>query len=216
MSAASLDDLLGHVRAVAAPGDPDAVIAAVDDFAMKHNDAMMHLGAEKGEMLDRVVTEAEPGRVLELGSFFGYSAIRMARLMVWPPRELISLEHDRDHARISREMIAHAGLQDIVSVVEGQAADIIDTLDGTFDLVLVDHYAGNYRRDLVGIESRGLLHEGSVVVADNVIAHADRLDGYLDHVRGGGRYRSTLHRAQSAHRGGAEDGMEVSVWLGPT
>ena len=196
--------VLDHVWGTAPKDDPDAIIAAVDQYCSDGN-RMMNLGAEKGLIVDRAIDNISAQKVLELGSFFGYSATRMAS-RIGANGSLITIEADPERHDVSRQMVEHAGLSNRVQLLKGKAGDMIPELQGQFDLVLIDHYGENYLPDLKLIEEHNLLRHGSAVVADNVIAHRPTDDPYLEHVRSSGCYRSTLHKV-----GG--DGVEVSIWL---
>lgn len=69
--------LARYVEARARPGDVDDAIRVIDEFCYRHS-SMMNVGDEKGEILDRAVRRAQPRRLLELGTYCGYSALRMA------------------------------------------------------------------------------------------------------------------------------------------
>jgi catechol O-methyltransferase len=198
--------VLDYVLANAPAGDPGAVLAAVDRFGRGGGHWMMNLGNAKARIVEDAIGLAGARRVLELGSYFGYSAIVMAR-RVGPGGTVVTIDADRERHDVSRRMVAHAGLADRVELRLGRAEDVIPALAGPFDFVLIDHYGENYLSDLELIESRGLLRPGAVVAADNAIVHRPTVDPYLDHVRNGRRYRSTLHKA-------GRDGVEVSIWLG--
>ncbi len=204
--------VLDYVRANVAPGDPDAVLAAMDDFA--RNDVfLMNVGDKKGEILDGAVRESAAGQVLELGAFCGYSAVRIARLLDKPGSLLTSVELSKTRCRVVEEMVAHAGLSDRVSVVNGATSEVIPTLEGRFDLIFIDHVKELYLEDLLSIERHELLAPGCLVVADNVGMFAGA-DAYLDHVRTCGRYTSMHHDATVEYQDTIYDMVEVSTWLG--
>src|SRR3954471_7727401 len=77
------DALARHVVAHARAGDVDDVIRTIDAFCYEQS-IMMNVGDEKGAILDRAVRRTQPRRLLELGTYCGYSALRTARGM--PPR----------------------------------------------------------------------------------------------------------------------------------
>lgn len=66
-----------------------------------------------GCILDSVVSEVNPATVLELGTYCGYSTVRIARLLP-PHAKLITLELNPDFAAIARQVIAWAGLEEKV------------------------------------------------------------------------------------------------------
>ena len=69
--------LARYVAMHACGGDVDDAIRAIDEFGYRES-ILMNVGDEKGEILDRAVRRARPRRLLELGAYCGYSALRMA------------------------------------------------------------------------------------------------------------------------------------------
>jgi len=72
--------LAAYVTATARPGDLDDAIRVIDEFCRTRS-VMMNVGDEKGEILDRAVERSAPGLLLELGTYCGYSGLRIARVM---------------------------------------------------------------------------------------------------------------------------------------
>jgi catechol O-methyltransferase len=138
---------------------------------------MMNVGDEKGEILDRAVRRASPQRVLELGTYCGYSALRISRVMP-PGARLFSVEFSPANAAIARRIWDHAGIGDQLTVVVGTLGDGGTTIERLrtehgfgperVDFVFVDHDKAAYRPDLERILAERWLHPGSIVVADNV------------------------------------------------
>jgi catechol O-methyltransferase len=168
--------LANHVVANARRGDPDDVIRVIDDFCLNRS-VMINVGDEKGEILDRAVRRAAPQLILELGTYCGYSALRMSRVMPAGGR-ICSIEFSPANAELARRIWNHAGLGDEVTVVIGTLGDGGSTINrlstehgfgqGAVDFVFVDHDKAAYLPDLERIIGEGWLHPGSIVVADNV------------------------------------------------
>jgi catechol O-methyltransferase len=167
---------LDHVLRSAPAGDLDAAIAAIDAYAYEKS-FLINVGDEKGKILDAAVERLKPRRVLELGAYVGYSALRIARQLP-AGAQLFSVEFNADNARIARRMAEHAGVSDRVTFIVGTLGDGGRTLrelserhgfgPGSLDLVFIDHDKDAYLPDLLRIVDAGWLHPGSVAVADNV------------------------------------------------
>ena len=188
--------LRSYVLEHAREGDLDDVIRVVDEFAYQRS-FMMNVGDEKGALLDDAVRRAAPALILELGTYCGYSALRMARVMPAGAR-IVSVEFLAANAEIARAIWRHAGVEDRASVVVGTLGDGGATLDalgfapGSVDLVFLDHDKDAYLPDLQRLLDRGWLHPGSVAVADNV-----RFPGapaYRSYMRESDDWRTTEHR----------------------
>ena len=161
------------------------------------------ISGERARVLVDVVRRFRPKRVLEVGTFVGYSAILMGREL-GPDSEIVTIEIDGDEAERARENIRDSGIEPRVTVLTGNALELIPQLEGGFDMVFLDADKGEYFEYLRLVE--GKLRSGSVVVADNVRSSSYSMRDYLDHVRNSGLYESRFIRA-------GWDGIEVSVRL---
>ena len=168
--------LAQYVLANARQGDLDDVIGTIDRFCYEQS-FMINVGDEKGEILDAAVRRTDPKLVLELGTYCGYSALRVARTMGAEAR-LVSIEFNSANAAIARRIWDHAGVGDRLTVVVGTLGDggaTVELLEsehdfakGSVDLIFIDHDKKAYLPDLKLMLARGWLHAGSVVVADNI------------------------------------------------
>lgn len=214
--------LAEYVLAHARPGDVDDVIRVIDDFGY-HQSFLINVGDEKGAILDRAVRRAHPGLLLELGTYCGYSALRMARVMPEGAR-LVSVEFSAANAAIARRIWDHAGVGERVSVIVGTLGDGGDTLaaleaehdfaPGVLDFAFLDHDKSAYLPDLEHMLDRGWLHPGSVVVADNVkLPGAPEYRAYMRD-REGKTWRTVEHDTHVEYQTLLKDLVLESEYLG--
>ncbi|XP_029908529.1 catechol O-methyltransferase B [Myripristis murdjan] len=206
--------ILGAVQKNATRGDPRSVVKAIDQYC-RNKEWAMNVGDEKGCILDSVVSEVNPSTVLELGTYCGYSTVRIASLLP-PNAKLFTLEFNPHNAVIARQVIAWAGVEDKVQLIEGASGDWIPKMKEhygvkTFDLVFLDHWKDRYLPDTKLLEECGLLRKGSVLLADNVIFPG--APEYLEYIRGNQRYESCFFKSHLEYTK-ALDGLEKSVFLG--
>lgn len=164
-----------YVEANARRGDIDSVLATIDEYAYAKS-FLVNIGDEKGRLLDAAVRRADPRLALELGTYCGYGALRIARAA--PAARVVSVELASANAEVARRIWAHAGVADRITCVVGTIGDGGHTLDvlrdeygfgsGTVDFLFIDHNKNAYLTDLLSIVERGWLPSGAVVVADNV------------------------------------------------
>ena len=124
--AAAADYVLAH----ACRGDIDHVLATIDEFAYQHS-FLINVGDEKGALLDTAVRRADPRLALELGTYVGYGALRIARAA--PDAKVYSVELAEANAAIARRIWDHAGVGDRVTCVVGTIGDGGPTLDALAD-----------------------------------------------------------------------------------
>ena len=114
--------------------------------------------------------------ILEIGGSRGYSSIWLAAGARHLGGRVLSLERDPERAESWRRNVAEAGLDGWADLVEGDAFESLAVINDVFDLVFVDAEKDDYER-LFAL-ARGLVEPGAVIVADNVLSHADVLGAY--------------------------------------
>ncbi|XP_066115951.1 catechol O-methyltransferase [Saccopteryx bilineata] len=206
--------ILRYVLQHAVAGDPQSVLETIDTYCSQKEWAM-NVGDKKGQIVDTVLLEQQPSVLLELGAYCGYSAVRMARLLL-PSARLLTIELNPDYAAITQQILDFAGLQDKVTVIVGASQDIIPQLKkkydvDTLDMVFLDHWKDRYLPDTVLLEECGLLRKGTVLLADNVIVPG--APEFLAHVRGSSRFECT-HFSSYLEYSQVVDGLEKAVYLG--
>ena len=214
--------LAEYVAAHAREGDIDDVIRVIDEFCYRRS-FMINVGDEKGELLDAAVRKAAPRRALELGTYCGYSALRIVRAMPEDGR-LVSIEFNPANAAIARGIWDRAGVGDRLTVLVGTMDDGGPTIGrlewehgfaaGSLDFVFIDHAKDAYLTDLGRITSRGWLHPGSIVVADNI--KFPGAPDYRAHMRAqeGKTWRSIEHDTHAEYQTFLKDIVLESEYLG--
>lgn len=214
--------LRDHVLRHATAGDPDSVVATIDEFA-RGRSLLMNVGDEKGLLLDAAIRRCAPALLLELGAYCGYSAVRAGRIISEGAR-LVSVEFNAANAEIARAVIAHAGLADRVHVVVGRIGDDGATVrrlteeygfaGGALDFLFIDHAKQAYLPDLHTIMDAGWLHPGSIVLADNVkVPGAPAYRRYMRDSEGA-RWRTVEHRTHVEYQSLITDLVLESEFLG--
>ena len=123
-------------------------------------------GPYQGMLLQFISQMIRPARVLEIGAFTGYSAICLAQGLA-PEGVVHTIEVNDELAWIIREYVEKAGLAEQIRLHIGDAAQIIPTLEETFDLVFMD--AGKLDYDLHYELALARTRSGGFILADNVL-----------------------------------------------
>jgi len=215
--AAAADYVLTHAR----PGDPRSALAALDEYAYTKS-FLVNVGDEKGGLLDAAVCRAGPRLALELGTYCGYGALRIA--LAAPSARVVSVELSEANAEVAQRIWKHAAVADRLSCVVGTVGDSGRTLDrlrdehgftsGALDFLFIDHDKNAYLADLLAIVDRGWLHPGSVVVADNVgFPGSPRYRAYMREQQGK-RWNTVEHRTHVEYQTLLGDLVLESDYLG--
>lgn len=128
---------------------------------------------ETGSLLRFLLALERPSSILEVGTAVGYSALLMSEYM--PENcHITTIEKYEKRIPIAKENFRKAGREDKITLLEGDAADILKQLDTPFDLVFMDAAKGQYIHYLP--EVTRLLSEGGVLVSDNVLQDGDVIE----------------------------------------
>jgi predicted O-methyltransferase YrrM len=129
-----------------------------------------------GRFLFSLVASNSGCEVLEIGGSRGYSTIWLAAGVRYLGGRILSLEKHPGRAADWRRNIAEAGLEEWAELVEGDAVETLTGLEDVFDVVFLDAEKADYER-LFAL-ARTKLEPGGLVVADNVLSHAETLAAY--------------------------------------
>ncbi|HEV3368589.1 MAG TPA: O-methyltransferase [Acidimicrobiales bacterium] len=157
---------------------PSAHLAAVYASTLEDFPAWgMMVGRQEGRFLELLVFATQATRVLEIGTFTGYSSIAMAAGLP-EGGSIISLEVDPHHATVARGNIAAAGYESQISVIEGPALATLAQLQGPYDLVFIDADKEGYDAYFEAVLPKLAPH--GLIAADNTLFHGGVLDSATD------------------------------------
>jgi caffeoyl-CoA O-methyltransferase len=129
-----------------------------------------------GQFLFALVAPQWDCEVLEIGGSRGYSSIWLGAGVRHLGGRVLSLESDPPKADAWRKNVAEAGLEESVELIEGDAFKTLAELQDVFDVCFLDAEKEDY--EALFSLAREKLEPGAVVVADNVLSHAETLGAY--------------------------------------
>ncbi|KAI7873013.1 O-methyltransferase [Spinellus fusiger] len=146
----------------------------------------MMVGEAQAKLLHQWVDLLRPQRILEIGTFTGYSTLAMASALL-PAAQLITLELNPNHATVARDFIKKAGLCKQIELKQGPAKESLlsivkQTPNIQFDLIFIDADKGGYIHYFDEIINNNLLSERGLILVDNVLffGQVHREAGYHD------------------------------------
>lgn len=146
----------------------DPILARVRARHAERELPPIHISPDEGKLLHVLVRLVAARRVLEIGSLAGYSGIWLARAL---PADglLTTLEIDPHHAGLARQAYDEAGIADRVRLLQGDARNILPTLEPGFDVVFID--ADKEPLPEYFEWSVRLLRNGGLLLCDNAFLH---------------------------------------------
>ena len=128
---------------------------------------------EMQSFLKFLLAMKKPARILEVGTAVGFSAILMAEYDP-VPCQITTIENYEKRIPIARENFKRAGKEAQIALLEGDAAEVLKTLEGPYDFIFMDAAKGQYIHFLP--EILRLLDKDGVLVSDNVLQDGDVIE----------------------------------------
>ncbi len=130
------------------------------------------------EVIDNILKELKPKRILEIGTAVGYSAICFTKFLA---EDGIIDTIEREHERVieAKENIKKAEVEDKIHIFEGDAVEILPTFQDKYDVVFIDAAKGKYPFFLS--QALRMLEKNGIILADNILYKGYVMSDYNKH-----------------------------------
>ena len=130
------------------------------------------------EVVDRILTEIKPIRILEIGTAVGYSAMCFSEYLQ-PGGKIDTIERDVERVAEARINIKNVEVEDKINIYEGDAVEILPTLNEKYDVVFIDAAKGKYPFFLK--EALRMINPNGIILADNILYKGYVMSDYNKH-----------------------------------
>mgnify|MGYP000378211269 FL=1 len=128
---------------------------------------------ESGELLRILLQIKKPEKILEVGAAIGFSSVFMGE-NTGKNAHITTIENYEKRIPIARENFRRAGKEDKITLIEGDATEVLAEMEGTFDFIFMDAAKGQYIHYLPNVLR--LLSDGGCLVSDNVMQDGDIIE----------------------------------------
>ena len=130
---------------------------------------------EMGNLLKVLLSLKQPKRILEVGAAVGYSSILMAENM---PSDchITTIENYEKRIPIAKNNFKRANMTDRITLIEGDATEVLKELDETYDFIFMDAAKGQYINFLPDIMR--LLNKGGLLISDNILQEGEIVESH--------------------------------------
>ena len=130
------------------------------------------------KVIDNMLTDIKPIRILEIGTAVGYSAICFSRYLA-EGGKIDTIERDEERISQAKINIKNVGLEDKINIYEGDAVEILPTLNEKYDVVFIDAAKGKYPFFLN--EALRMIKPNGIIFADNILYKGYVMSDYNKH-----------------------------------
>ena len=130
------------------------------------------------EVIEKELKENPPKRILEIGAAVGYSAMCFSEFLA-DGGKIDTIERDEERIQEAKENFKKVGVEDRIILYEGDAVEILPTLNEKYDMVFIDAAKGKYPFFLK--ESLRMIKENGIIFADNILYRGYVMSDYNKH-----------------------------------
>jgi len=130
------------------------------------------------EVIEKELKENSPKKILEIGAAVGYSAMCFSEFLQ-EGGTIDTIERDEERIKEAKENFKKVGVEEKIHLFEGDAIDILPTLNGKYDMVFIDAAKGKYPFFLK--ESLRMLERNGIIFADNILYKGYVMSDYNKH-----------------------------------
>lgn len=130
------------------------------------------------EVMEKYLRKIKPEKILEIGTAVGYSAMCFTKFLN-ENGSIDTIERDEERVKQARKNIKNVGLENKINVFEGDAVEILPTLDDKYDAVFIDAAKGKYPFFLN--EALRLIKPNGIIFADNILYKGYVMSDYNKH-----------------------------------
>lgn len=142
----------------------EGILKELEAYAEQHDTPIVT--PDVAGLLKVMIKSAQVKSILEVGTAIGYSAILMG-LSAGQDFSITTIERNEENAALAMQNIKKAGMEKNIKVMTGDASEVLDQIEGTFDMIFVDAAKGQYMDFFQ--KSIGKLKLGGIFVCDNVL-----------------------------------------------
>ena len=125
---------------------------------------------EMGNLLKVLLQLVQPEKILEVGTAVGYSSILMSENM--PENcKITTIENYDKRIPVARNNFKRAGKEDVITLIEGDALEVLKTLEGPYDFIFMDAAKGQYINYLPDVKR--VLRKGGLLISDNILQEGE-------------------------------------------
>ena len=130
------------------------------------------------EVIENYLKENKPHKILEIGTAVGYSAICFTEILA-EDGQIDTIERDSERVKEAKENIKKAEVENKINIYEGDAVEILPTLENKYDVIFIDAAKGKYPFFLK--EALRMLNTNGIIFADNILYKGYVMSDYNKH-----------------------------------
>ncbi len=165
----------------------DKVTEEVFEKLEKTQHDFWNISRSTANFLNMIIKITKAQNVVEIGTSNGYSGIWIAKALKETGGHLTTIEFYEKRINLATENFKICGVDDIITIKQGSATEVLETLENGIDFAFIDANKREYVKYFEILDSK--LNSGAIITADNVTSHAEKVQTFLDKIQANENYQ---------------------------
>lgn len=146
-----------------------------------------NISRASANFLNMLIKISGAKNVIEVGTSNGYSGIWIAKALKENGGHLTTIEYYEKRIVLAQENFKKCEVDDIITIKQGSATDVLETLQDEFDFAFIDANKGEYIKYFDIINPK--LKKGGIIAADNITSHPEKVAPFVDKIKSDPNYQ---------------------------
>lgn len=146
-----------------------------------------NISRASANFLNMLIKISGARKVVEIGTSNGYSGIWIAKALQETGGHLTTIEYYEKRIVLAQENFKKCGVDNIITIKQGSACEVLETIDFGIDFVFIDANKGEYVKYFDIISPK--LRYGGIIAADNILSHADKVAPFVEKIKADHNYQ---------------------------
>lgn len=146
-----------------------------------------NISHESANFLNMLIKISGAKNIVEVGTSNGYSGIWIAKALKKTGGHLTTIEYYEKRIVLALENFKKCEVDDIITIKQGSACEVLETLNDEFDFAFIDANKSEYIKYFELIDPK--LKKGGIIVADNITSHAEKVATFVEKIKSDPNYQ---------------------------
>jgi predicted O-methyltransferase YrrM len=146
-----------------------------------------NIAPDSANFLNMLIKISDSKNVLEVGTSNGYSGVWLAKALKVTGGKLTTIEFYEKRIVMAQENFKMCGVDDIITVLQGSACNVLQTIEGEIDFAFIDANKSEYVKYFDIINPK--LKVGGIIACDNITSHPDKVASFVDKIQADPNYQ---------------------------
>lgn len=146
-----------------------------------------NISRASANFLNMLIKISGAKNIVEVGTSNGYSGVWIAKALKETGGHLTTIEYYEKRIVLAQDNFNKCGVDDIITIKQGSACEVLEELEGPFDFAFIDANKGEYIKYFEILDPK--LKKGAIIAADNITSHPEKVASFVEKIKSDANYQ---------------------------